>query len=155
MTASHPSHPLPGTPVPRPSRAHRTRRVPLARASARRFAIAIACLGVSYALNWIELPLGHVALVPADSASPVSSTLAAALTARALIGLLYALVALRYGWARWLTVVLCLASALFVAPLLPLEWRVFRLGALITGFGLAMKLIAGGLLALPLRARAG
>ncbi|MGN6669490.1 MAG: hypothetical protein ACTHKH_21345 [Trinickia sp.] len=149
------SHRLPGAPARRPNDALRARRAPLEPASARRFAIAIACLGVSYALSWIELPLGHIAPVPADGASPVSSPLAAALTARALIGLLYALVALRFAWARWLTVVLCLASAVFVAPWLPLEWRVFPLGALVTGFGLAMKLVAGALLALPLRARAG
>lgn len=149
------SHPLPGAQLRRVSHALHMRRVPLEPASARRFSIAIACLGVSYALSWIELPLGHILAMPADGASPVSSTLAAALTARALTGLLYALVALRYTWARWITVVLCFASALFVVPLLPLEWRVFELGALVTGFGLAMKLIAGALLALPLRARIG
>ena len=148
------SHPLPGAPVQRPRHALRARRLPLAPRSARRFVTALACLGVAYALSWIELPLGHVSPVPGDAAAPLSSTLAAALTARALIGSLYALVALRFAWARWLTIMLCFASAVFVAPWLPLEWRVFPLGALVTGFGLAMKLIAGVLLALPLRARA-
>jgi len=77
--------------------------------------------------------------------------LAAALTARAIVGVLYALVALRYAWARWITVVLSFASAALVGPLLPAEWSVFSLGALVTGIGLAAKLLAALLLALPLR----
>ncbi|WP_147297825.1 hypothetical protein [Trinickia dinghuensis] len=145
------SHPLPGAPTRRASHVLSARRVPLERGSARRFSIALACLGVSYALAWFELPLGQIASMPAEGASPVSSTLAAALTARVLIGLLYACVALRHPWARWITVVLCFASVALVAPLLPLEWRVFQLGALVTGVGLAGKLIAAVLLTLPLR----
>jgi hypothetical protein len=91
--------------------------------------------------------------MPADGMQGVSSTLAAALSARVLIGVLYALVALRYAWARWVAVALCFASVALVAPMLPLEWRAFQLGALVTGLGLASKLAAAVLLTLPLRLR--
>jgi|GEM_PF-4009653 len=151
MDASHPGHPISGAPTPHAHRALTLRRVPLEPRSARRFSIALACLGLSYALAWLELPLGQIAPAPADSAAPAAATLAAALVARVLLGLLYAFVALRHAWARWTTVALCLVSAAFVAPMLPLEWRAFPLGALVTGAGLAAKLLAGSLLMLPLR----
>jgi hypothetical protein len=160
MNASHPSHPshashlLPGALLRRMHPAH-TRRMPFTPASARRFSIALACLGVSYALAWIELPLAQLASMPPADASPLSSTLsstlAAALVARLIVGVLYAFVALRHAWARWLTVALCLASVAFTAPLLPFEWHVFPLGAWVTGAGLAGKAIAALLLILPLR----
>ena len=147
------SHSLPGARIRRVSHALTTRRPPLEPASAKRFSIALACLALSYALAWLELPLGQLATTPGASASPVSSALAAALTARLMIGLLYLFVALRHAWARWLTIALCAASIAFTAPLLPLEWQVFALGAWVTGLGLACKLIAAVLLMLPLRPR--
>lgn len=147
------SHPLPGAPIRRPRRTLATRRVPLEPRAARRFSIALACLGMSYALTWIELPLGSLTPASPHGATPVAATLAAALTARVLIGLLYVFVALRHTWARWITVVLCFASAVFVVPLLPAEWRVFPFGTLVTGLGLACKLLAAVLLTLPLRTR--
>lgn len=49
-----------------------------------------------------------------------------------------------------LTIVLCFASAAFVAPLLPSERRVFPVGAIVTGLGLAIKLAAAILLMLTL-----
>jgi hypothetical protein len=113
--------------------------------------MALACLSVSYALAWFELPLAQFASIPAPSDAPVSSSLAAALTARVIVGVLYSFVALRHAWARWLTVALCLASAVLVSPLLPLEWRAFPLGAAVTSLELAAKLFAALLLALPLR----
>ena len=144
------SHPLPGAPTQRVRHALATRRAPLEARSARRFSIALACLGVSYALAWLELPLGHLALPSADGVSAIAEPLAAALTARAIVGALYAFVALRYAWARWIAVVLGFGSAVLVGPLLPAEWSVFSLGALVTGIGLAAKLLAAVLLALPL-----
>jgi hypothetical protein len=151
MNASHTTRPLPGALTRRGRRAPATRRAPLEAGSARRFSIALACLGVSYALAWLELPFGQMATAPADGVSPITETLAAALTARAIIGLLYAFVALRYAWARWITVLLGFASAALVGPMLPGEWRVFALGALVTGLGLAAKVGAAVLLAWPLR----
>ena len=145
------SHPLPGAPTRRVRHTLATRRAPLEARSARRFSIALACLGVSYVLAWLELPLGQIAPPSADGVSAIAEPLAAALTARAIVGVLYALVALRYAWARWITVVLSFASAALVGPLLPAEWSVFSLGALVTGIGLAAKLLAALLLALPLR----
>jgi hypothetical protein len=145
------SHPLSGAPTRHVRHALATRRAPLEARSARRFSIALACLGASYALAWLELPLGHTASPSGHSVSAIAEPLAAALTARAIIGLLYAFVALRHAWARWTTVVLGFASAALVGPLLPAEWGVFSLGALVTGIGLAAKLLAALLLALPLR----
>lgn len=145
------SHPLPGAPMRRVRRAFSTRRAPLEPRSARRFAIALACLGLSYALTWIELELTQISPGPADATIAVSTPLAAALTARALMGLLYAFVALRHAWARWITVALGFASVALVTPLLPAEWNVFPLGALVTGLGLAAKLAAAILLTWPLR----
>jgi predicted anti-sigma-YlaC factor YlaD len=147
------SHSFPGVPPRRTSRPRAARRMPLENASARRFSIALACLGVSYALAWVELPLGQTATMPADGASAAGTALAAAVMARVLVGLLYAFVALRHAWARWITVLLCFTSAALVAPLLPLEWQVFQLGALVTGAGLICKLLAAILLTLPLRVR--
>ena len=150
MNASHPSRLIPGAPKRRVRHAPATRRAPLEARSARRFSIALACLGLSYALAWLELPLGHAASPSGNSISAITEPLAAALTARAIVGLLYAFVALRYAWARWTTVVLGVASAAMVGPMLPAEWGVFSLGALLTGIGLAAKLLAAVLLALPL-----
>lgn len=147
------SHPLPDAPMRRVSQALRARRAPLEPASARRFSIALACLGLSYALAWLELPLAQFASIPAENATPVSPSLAAALTARVIVGVLYAFVALRHAWARWLTVALCLASIVLVSPLLPQEWVAFPLGASVTALELAAKLIAAVLLVLPLRIR--
>ncbi|WP_162878102.1 hypothetical protein [Trinickia diaoshuihuensis] len=147
------SHPLPNAPMRRVSRALRTRRAALESASARRFSAALACLGVSYALAWLELPLAQFTSMPGQSGGAVSSSLAAALTARVIVGVLYTFVALRHAWARWLIVVLCLASVALVSPLLPLEWRNFPLGAAVTSLELAAKLVAAVLLALPLRIR--
>lgn len=147
------SHPLPGAPIRRARRARPPRRTPLEPRAARRFAVALACLGISYALAWVELPLGQVAPAPAEGAGAVSTTLAAALTARAIVGLLYAFVALRYAWARWTTVLLGFGSAVLVGPLLPGEWSAYPLAALVTGLGLAGKLIAAVLLTLPLRTK--
>lgn len=156
MTASHPSNPsrpLPSAQTRRMRASRPPRRAPLEPRSARRFSIALACLGVSYALAWLELSLGQNAPIAPDGAASVSTAMAAALTARALVGLLYVFVALRHAWARWVTVVLCFASVVLVAPLLPAEWRVFPVGALVTGLGLAAKLAAAILLTLPLRTR--
>ncbi|MGN6319819.1 hypothetical protein [Trinickia sp.] len=149
------SHPLPGARIRRVRLARPPRRAPLEPRAARRFAVALACLGISYALAWIELPLGQIAPAPAESAGAVPTALAAALTARALVGLLYALVALRYAWARWVTVLLGFGSVVFVAPLLPGEWSTYPLAALVTGLGLAGKLVAAVLLTLPLRTKIG
>ena len=145
------SHPLPGAPTRRVRHTQATRRAPLQARSAKRFSIALACLAVSYALAWLELPLGQIAPLSSDGVSAITEPLAAALTSRAIVGVLYAFVALRYAWARWITVVLGFASAALVGPLLPAEWTVFSLGALVTGIGLAAKLLAALLLALPLR----
>ena len=156
MNATHSSHrrpSLPGAAMRRQRDALVSRRAPLEPASARRFSLALACLGVSYALAWIELPLGQLAPAPTGGASAASSALAAALIARLLVGVLYAFVALRHAWARWLTVALGFASVVFTGPLLPAEWHVFALGACVTGLGLAGKAIAAILLALPLRTR--
>lgn len=149
------SHPLPGARIRRVRPARSPRRAPLEPRAARRFAVALACLGISYALAWIELPLGHIAPAPAESVGAVSTALAAALTARVLVGLLYALVALRYAWARWVAVLLGFGSVVLVGPLLPGEWSTYPLAALVTGLGLAGKLVAAVLLTLPLRTKIG
>jgi hypothetical protein len=96
---------------------------------------AMACLGVAYALSWLELALA-VMVGGASASAPVAAMVAS----RVLLGGLYLCVALRLQWARWLTVALGLASAIFVGPMLGAEWSAFPLAALVTGATLVCKL---------------
>ncbi|HEV3106679.1 MAG TPA: hypothetical protein VGZ01_13425 [Trinickia sp.] len=148
MTASHP---IPGAPMRRMRHAIETRLHSLEPRAARRFGTALVCLVASYALAWLEIPLSFFSA--AAESPPATSSLAAAIIARVLVGVLYVFVALGRAWARWLTVALCLLSVALVTPLLALEWRVLPLGALVTALGLACKLAAAVLLILPLAAR--
>lgn len=147
------SHPIPGYPLRRVCHLFEVRRHALEPRAATRLNIALMCLGVSYALAWLEIPLSFATSLPGESSMAGGSPLVAAIIARLLLGVLYAFVALCYGWARWLTVVMSLLAVVFVGPLLPAEWQTFALGALVTGTGLAAKLAAALLLIAPLRKR--
>jgi hypothetical protein len=120
--------------------------------AARHFRTALACLVAGYALAWVEIPL-ELAISPSEATAAGASTLAAAVIARVLLGVLYLFVALRHAWARWTAVAHGFLSALFVAPMLPGEWQAFPLAALVTGLGVVCKLAAAILLMLPLRGR--
>jgi hypothetical protein len=144
------SHTFPGAPMRRMRHTIETRLQSLEPRAARRFGTALVCLGASYALAWLEIPL---AFLSSPGGERATSSLTAAITARLLLGLLYVFVALGQAWARWATVVLCLLSVVLVSPLLPAEWRVLPLGALVTLLGLACKLAAAVLLMLPLPIR--
>jgi hypothetical protein len=102
---------------------------------------AMACLGVAYALSWLELALA-VFSGPAATSAP----LAAMVASRILLGGLYLCVALRLLWARWLTVALGLASVMVVGPMLGAEWSEFPIAAVVTGATLVCKLAASSFL---------
>lgn len=148
------SHPIPGAAMRRVRHAFEARLDALEPRAAKRFCTALVCLGASYALAWAEIPLWLSTAPPGDASAPGAALpLAAAITARVLVGVLYAFVALRHAWARWLTVALCILSVAFVGPLVPAEWHVLPLGSLVTALGLGCKLAAAVLLMLPLRTR--
>ncbi|RKP43422.1 hypothetical protein [Trinickia fusca] len=147
------SHPIPGDPLRRVYHLFEARHHALEPRAARRLNIALMCLGVSYALAWLEIPLSFAMSPPGDASMAGDSPLVAAITACVLLGALYTFVALCYAWARWLTVVMSLLSVVFVGPLLPAEWQTFALGALVTSTGLAAKFAAALLLIAPLHKR--
>jgi len=119
--------------------------------SAQRLRIALACLALSYLLAWIEIPLGLAHALPEEGGS--GTALAAAVTARVLLGLLYGCLFWGQAWARWLTVALGLLSFVFVTPMLPGEWQTLPIGAIVTGLGVLCKLAASLLLLLPQRVK--
>jgi hypothetical protein len=120
-------------------------------ASAHRLRIALACLALGYLLAWIEVPLGLAHALPEEGTR--GTLLAAAVTARVLLGLLYACLLWGQAWARWVTVALGLLSFVFVAPMLPGEWQILPLGAIVTALGVLCKLAASLLLVLPQRTK--
>ena len=146
------SRPIPGAPRRRIRLAPKGGLDSLQFRAARRFCTALACLFAGYALAWTEIPL-KLAISPSEATTAGASPLAAAVIARVLLGVLYMFVALHHAWARWTVVALGFLSALFVAPMLPGEWQVFPLAALVTGLGVVCKLAAAILLMWPLRAR--
>ncbi|MGX7001685.1 hypothetical protein [Caballeronia sp. KNU42] len=105
------------------------------------FPTALVCLGLAYALSWAEMGLALM--------TGPGEPIAALIASRALIGGLYVCVAFRLQWARWITVVLGLAAAVLVGPMLGAEWRAFPVAALITGVVLVFKLAASIFLLLP------
>ncbi|MEX3958428.1 hypothetical protein [Trinickia sp. EG282A] len=119
-------------------------------AAAARFRVAVICLLASYALAWVEIPL-EFAFQPGQTSAAGASALLAAIVARVLLGALYVFVALHRAWARWIAVSLGFLAAFFVTPMLPGEWHVFPLAAIVTGLGVIGKLAAAILLMLPLR----
>jgi hypothetical protein len=145
------SRPIPGAPM------RRIRLLPkggpdeLEPDDARRLRRALVCMFAGYAVAWVEIPM-QLALSPSD-ANVDASSLAAAVVARVLLGVLYLLVAFHCAWARWTVVALGFLSAFFVTPMLPSEWEVFPLAALVTALGVVCKLVAAILLMLPLRPR--
>ncbi|SAL18626.1 hypothetical protein AWB69_01101 [Caballeronia udeis] len=102
---------------------------------------ALVCLGLAYALSWVEMGLALMT----GPGEPVAALIAS----RALVGGLYACVAFRLQWARWITVVLGFASVVLVGPMLGAEWRAFPAAALVTGAVLVFKLAASILLLSP------
>jgi hypothetical protein len=100
------------------------------------FNAALVCLGIAYALSWLELALAMM-VVPSETGSP---PLAAMVVSRLLIGGLYLCVTLRLQWARWFTVVIGFASVAVVAPMLGAEWQALHVAALVTGSALVCKL---------------
>lgn len=107
----------------------------------RTLSVALACLGIGYALSWAEMGLALMV----GPGEPVAALIAS----RVLIGGLYACVAIRLQWARWMTVVLGFAAAVLVGPMLGAEWRVFPTAALVTGAVLVCKLAASVFLLSP------
>jgi hypothetical protein len=146
------SHLLPGAPRPRGRLTPSAGLGSLEPAAARRWRIALLCLLAGYTLAWIELLLAFP-VSPGETARIAASPLVAAVLARILLGVLYLLVALRRAWARWTVVALGFLSAFCVTPMLPGEWNVFPLAALVTGSGVVCKLAAAVLLMLPTRVR--
>jgi hypothetical protein len=102
---------------------------------------ALVCLGFAYALSWAEIGLALM--------TGPGEPIAALIASRALIGGLYLCVAFRLQWARWITVVLGLASVVLVGPMLGAEWHVFPIAALATGAVLVFKLAASIFLLSP------
>jgi hypothetical protein len=100
--------------------------------------VALACLGVAYALSWLEFALAVIIGTGSTGATPIAAMVAS----RVLMGGLYLCVAFRLVWARWLTVAIGLASVIFVGPMLGAEWNAFPGGAVITGAELVCKLAA-------------
>jgi hypothetical protein len=98
---------------------------------------AMACLGVAYALSWLELALSVMV-----GAGSTSAPVAAMAASRVLLGGLYLCVALRLQWARWLTVALGLVSVIVVGPMLGAEWSAYPVAAVVTGATLVCKLAA-------------
>lgn len=110
------------------------------------FSAALICLGVAYALSWVEMALAMMT-------SPAGNT-AALITSHVLMGGLYLCVALRLQWARWLTVALGVGAVLLVGPMVGPEWRAFPLAAVVTGAMLVCKLAASLFLLSPVSSRA-
>jgi len=102
---------------------------------------AMVCLGLAYALSWAEMGLALM--------TGPGEPIAALIASRALIGGLYLCVAFRLQWARWITVVLGVASVVLVGPMLGAEWRAFSVAALVTGAVLVLKLAASIFLLSP------
>lgn len=112
---------------------------PPARSAA--FSTALACLGVAYALSWIELGIALLGSTQEPAAPMVVS--------HVLVGALYACVAFRLQWARWVTVALGIGSVIIVGPMIGAEWRAIPLAALVTGSALVCKLAASLFLLSP------
>ncbi|SAL01701.1 hypothetical protein [Caballeronia ptereochthonis] len=123
---------------------------PSAAAPGQRFASALACLGAAYALSWAEFALMLAIGLPGDASS---HPLAASIVSRVLVGLLYACVASRLQWARWLTVALGFLSVALVAPTIALQWHAFPAGAFVCGAALVCKLAASLYLLSPMPPR--
>ena len=102
---------------------------------------ALVCLGLAYALSWAEMGLALM--------TGPGEPIAALIASRALIGGLYACVAFRLQWARWITVVLGFTSVVLVGPMLGAEWHAFPVAALVTGVVLVFKLAASMFLLSP------
>jgi hypothetical protein len=102
---------------------------------------AMVCLGLAYALSWAEMGL----TLMTGPAEPIAALIAS----HALIGGLYLSVAFRLQWARWITVVLGVASVVLVGPMLGGEWHAFPVAALVTGAVLVFKLAASIFLLSP------
>jgi hypothetical protein len=102
---------------------------------------AMVCLGLAYALSWAEMGLALM--------TGPGEPIAALIASRGLIGGLYLCVAFRLQWARWITVVLGVASVVLVGPMLGAEWRAFPVAALVTGAVLVFKLAASIFLLAP------
>ena len=102
---------------------------------------ALVCLGLAYALSWAEMGLALM--------NGPGEPIAALIASRALIGGLYACVAFRLQWARWITVVLGFTSVVLVGPMLGAEWHAFPVAALVTGVVLVFKLAASMFLLSP------
>jgi hypothetical protein len=111
-----------------------------------RFRHALACLGAAWALSWAELALAVSVGLPGEA---TAHPLAASVVSRVLVALLYACVAARLQWARWVTVALGIVSVAFVAPTLALQWHVFPAAAVVCGAGLVCKLAASFYLIRP------
>jgi hypothetical protein len=109
--------------------------------SAQALSTALVCLGVAYVLSWAEMGLALM-VGPNEAVAPLVAS-------RVLIGGLYVCVALRLQWARWITVILGLASVALVGPLLAAEFRAFPTAAFITGAVLVCKLAASIFLLSP------
>lgn len=115
-----------------------------------RFTAALASLGLAYVLSWMELGLSLSIGLPGDGAA---HPLAASVVSRALIGMLYLCVACHFQWARWLSVVLGIASVAVVAPMLATQWQVFPISAVVSGMALVCKLAASLFLMTPIPPR--
>jgi hypothetical protein len=102
---------------------------------------AVVCLGLAYALSWAEMGLALM--------TGPGEPIAALIASRALVGGLYLCVAFRLQWARWITVVLGVASVVLVGPMLGAEWRALPVAALVTGTVLVFKLAASIFLLSP------
>jgi len=105
------------------------------------FSTALACLGVAYALSWVEMGIALLGSTHEPAAPMVVS--------HVLVGALYACVAFRLQWARWVTVALGIGSVIVVGPMVGAEWRVIPLAALVTGSALVCKLAASLFLLSP------
>ncbi len=105
------------------------------------FSTALVCLGLAYALSWVEMGLALM--------TGPGEPIAALIASRALIAGLYGCVAFRLQWARWITVVLGFTSVVLVGPMLGAEWHAFPVAALVTGVVLVLKLAASIFLLSP------
>lgn len=121
--------------------------------SARRIRAALVCLFIGYLLIWAELPFEFGQFRVSETPSADTSSLAAALVARIMLGALYAFVAQRFAWARWATVALGIMPVWFVVPALPGEWQIVPSASIVTAAGVACRLAAALLLAPPQRKR--
>ncbi len=105
------------------------------------FTAALACLAVAYALSWVEMGMALLSNTPEPAAPMIVS--------HVLIGALYACVALRFQWARWLTIALGVGSVLMVGPMIGAEWHAIPAAAVVTGSALVLKLAASLFLLMP------